>query len=91
MSDLHTFFVSVNIGVMEGILSWLQIIFSIILIITVLLQQSDSSIGGAFGAGNDSGVTFHKRRGFEKFVFQMTIVFGILLVASLVLPLVLAK
>lgn len=81
----------VNMTPMEGILSWLQIIFSIILVITVLLQQSDAGIGGAFGSGNDSGVTFHKRRGFEKFVFQMTIVFAILLVVSLVLPLILAK
>ncbi len=74
---------------MEGILSWLQIILSIILIITILLQKSDAGIGGAFGSGNDSGATFNKRRGFEKFVFNLTIILVILLVASLILPIVL--
>lgn len=76
---------------MENTLSWLQIIFSIILVIIILLQKSESGIGGAFGAGNDGGVTFHKRRGFEKFIFNMTIVFGILLVASLVAGLMLGN
>lgn len=75
---------------MEGIYSWLQIIFSILLVIAVLLQQSEAGIGGAFGAGNDSGATFHKKRGFERFVFNATIVFAALLLASLILPLALA-
>ena len=35
----------------------------------------------------DGGVTFHKRRGFEKAIFNLTIIFGILLVASLILGL----
>lgn len=80
-----------TINAMENTLSWLQIIFSIILVIVILLQKSESGLGGAFGAGNDGGVTFHKRRGFEKFIFNMTIVFGVLLVASLVAGLMLAK
>lgn len=74
---------------MEGILSWLQIIFSIILIITILLQKSEAGIGSAFGSGNDAGVTFNKRRGFEKFLFGFTIAVAILLVASLILPIAL--
>ncbi len=68
---------------MESLLSWLEIILSIILIILVLLQKSESGLGGAFGSGNDSGATFHKRRGFEKAIFNMTIVFAVLLVATL--------
>lgn len=80
-----------TIGRMENTLSWLQIFFSIALIIVVVLQKSESGIGSAFGAGNDGGVTFHKRRGLEKFVFTMTIVFGILLVASLIAGLVLGN
>lgn len=76
---------------MEGTLAWLQIIFSIILVITVMLQKSESGIGSTFGSGNDSGVTYHKRRGFEKFVFNLTIVFAVLLVASLVTGLVLGQ
>lgn len=76
---------------MENTLSWLQILLSIILVIIILLQKSEAGIGGAFGAGNDGGVTFHKRRGFEKFVFVMTIIVGILLVASLVYGLTLGS
>ena len=76
---------------MENTLSWLQIIFSIILVIVILLQKSESGLGGAFGSGNDGGVTFHKRRGFEKFIFYMTIVFGVLLVASLIAGLMLGN
>ncbi len=80
-----------NIEPMENTLSWLQIIFSIILVIVILLQKSESGLGGAFGSGNDGGVTFHKRRGFEKFIFYMTIVFGVLLVASLIAGLMLGN
>ena len=40
------------------------------------MQKSEAGIGGAFGAGNDGGVTFNKRRGFEKFIFNFTIVFS---------------
>lgn len=75
---------------MEGILSWLQVILSILLIITILLQKSESGIGGAFGSGNDSGVTYNKRRGFEKFAFNLTIILATLLVASLILPIALS-
>lgn len=75
---------------MEGMLSWVHIVLSIILIIVILLQKSEAGIGSAFGAGNDSGVTFHKKRGFEKFVFYATIVVAALLVASLIAPLLFA-
>lgn len=88
---MHTNQPFANMFPMASILSWVQIIISILLIIVVLLQKSEAGIGGAFGAGNDGGVTFHKRRGFEKLVFNLTIVFAILLVASLVYGLTLAQ
>ena len=59
------------------ILPYAQIILSVILISAVLLQQSGAGLGGALG-GDDSG-TFHQtRRGFEKFLFYLSIVCGIL-------------
>jgi protein translocase SecG subunit len=85
----ETYFAS--IVAMGAILAWLQIIFSILLVILIMLQKSDSGLGSTFGAGNDGGVTYHKRRGFEKFIFSMTIVFGILLVASLIAGLIVAR
>jgi protein translocase SecG subunit len=70
---------------MNSMLPWVQIILSILLIITILLQKSDSGLGGAFGSGNDGGSTYHTRRGFEKTLFRFTIFLAILLVVSSIL------
>ncbi len=59
------------------ILPYAQIILSVILVLAVLLQQTGSGLGGALG-GNDSGGFHHTRRGFEKFLFYLSIVCGIL-------------
>lgn len=63
------------------ILPYIQIILSIILIATILLQQSDAGIGGVLGGG-DGGGLYHTRRGFEKFIFVVTIVVAVLLTLS---------
>ncbi len=65
---------------LSSILPWIQIILSVALIGAVLLQQSGAGIGGSFG-GTDGG-TFYTRRGFEKFLFQATIVISILFALS---------
>jgi protein translocase SecG subunit len=67
--------------IIANILPYIQIILSIILIASILLQQSDAGVGGVLGGG-DSGGLYHTRRGFEKFLFVMTIVIAILLVLS---------
>ncbi len=64
-----------------NILPYAQIILSILLIASILLQQRGASIGGAFGTDNFSS-TFYKRRGIEKVLFQATIVIAILFVLS---------
>jgi len=64
-----------------NILPYAQIILSILLIVSILLQQRGASIGGAFGADNFSS-TFYKRRGFEKVLFRATIILSILVVLS---------
>ena len=71
-----------------AILPYAQILISILLIASVLLQQRGASIGGAFGADNFSS-TFYKRRGGEKLLFRATIVLGILFVVTSVLALIL--
>lgn len=48
-----------------------QIIISLLLVITILLQAQGSGLGGAWAQG---GETFHTRRGIEKVVFIATIV-----------------
>jgi len=59
------------------ILPYAQIIFSIVLVMAILLQQSSAGLGGALG-GSDTGSFHHTRRGFEKFLFYLSIVCGIL-------------
>ena len=59
-----------------------QIILSIALIIVVIIQQNDESLGGAFG-GSDSFDTVKKtRRGIEKKLFNLTIWIAVLFVAT---------
>jgi protein translocase SecG subunit len=61
------------------ILPYVQIILSVVLIIGILLQQTSAGAGGAFG-GSDGDSFYSTRRGFEKFLFTLTIVCGILFV-----------
>jgi len=69
-------------------LPYIQIVISILLIISILLQQTGSDLGGAFGGG-DSGSVKYTRRGFEKTLFRASIVLGILFVLSALLSLTL--
>lgn len=69
-----------------NIIPYIQIVVSILLIVTVLLQQSGSSLGGAFG-GADDVTSKRTRRGFEKTLFNTTIVLVILFVLFSVLDL----
>ena len=59
------------------ILPYAQIILSVILVSAVLLQQSAAGMGGALG-GDDNSSFHHTRRGFEKFLFYLSIVCGVL-------------
>ena len=69
------------------ILPYAQIILSVILVTAVLLQQSSAGVGGALG-GNDGGGFHHTRRGFEKFLFYLSIVCGILFTLSAFLTII---
>lgn len=66
---------------MQTFLPYIQIILSVILIGLILLQQSDASVGAAFG-GDSLGGSGHTRRGPEKIMFVVTITIAILFAAS---------
>jgi preprotein translocase subunit SecG len=66
---------------LQGILPYVQIVLSVLLIIAILLQRTGASLGGAFGADNFSS-GFHTRRGLEKTLFFATITLGILFALS---------
>ena len=53
----------------------LQIIFSILLILSIVLQASGSGLSGAFGG---SGEFYRSKRSLEKLLIKITIVLSIL-------------
>lgn len=69
------------------VLPYAQIILSILLVAVILLQQRGSTLGGAFGGDNFSAA-FHKRRGAELFLFQLTIALSVLFIGAAFLNLV---
>ena len=62
------------------ILPYVQIVLSVLLVISVILQQSAAGLGGAFGDNFSSA--YHTRRGFEKTLFYASIVIAILFALS---------
>ena len=66
---------------MVKILPYIQIILSLFLIAGVLLQRSEGSLGSAFGGDGTTGGHF-TRRGFEKILFNATLVVATLFALS---------
>ena len=62
------------------ILPWAQIILSIILGASILLQQTGAGVGGAFGGGDES--IRYTRRGMEKVLFYLSIIVAVLFALS---------
>jgi preprotein translocase subunit SecG len=54
-----------------------QIILSVAVIVFILLQARGAGLGSAFG-GSSAGSVFKTRRGVERLVFNITVVFVIL-------------
>ena len=71
---------------LHGILPYVQIGLSVLLVAAILLQQSAAGLGGAFGDNFASG--FHTRRGFEKTLYNASIIIAILFVASALVALI---
>lgn len=70
---------------LQNILFYVQIIVSVLVVISVLLQNRAEGLGKMFGGG---GEVFRTKRGFEKFLYYSTIFLTIVLV---VISLVLVK
>ena len=64
------------------ILPYIQIVISVLLIAGILLQYSAAGVGGALGGSDSFEAGYHTRRGFEKFLFNATIVLAILFAAT---------
>lgn len=57
---------------------YIQIVLSVLLILGILIQQSEAGAGGAFGGGDGFSSGHHTKRGAEKIIFISTIVIAIL-------------
>ena len=72
---------------LEQLLPYITLGSAFLMIITILLQQRGASLGAGFGS---TGELFTTRRGFDKNLFDVTIVLAVVFVlsilASLVLP-----
>ncbi|MDD3773805.1 MAG: preprotein translocase subunit SecG [Patescibacteria group bacterium] len=58
-------------------INWVEIVVAFLLVISILLQQRSTSLGGAFGG---ESAVYHTRRGIEKILFWLTIIFGLVFV-----------
>lgn len=74
----------VFMSTISSILPIVQIILATLLILSVLLQRSGSGIEGALGGGEGSSF-YNARRGFERFLFNFTVVISILFILSTLL------
>lgn len=61
------------------------IISSVLLIILILLQSRGATLGAGFGS---SGELFTTRRGFEKNLYETSIVVAVIFVLSIIIPLI---
>ena len=67
---------------MKSIVIAIQIILSIVMVISILLQSRGSGMSSAFGGGGES---YRSRRGIEKIFLRLTVVLAILFLASSVI------
>ena len=59
------------------------------MVAAILVQRSEASAGGAFGAADNWNAGYHTKRGFEKFIFNATIVLAVLFTITSLVALVL--
>lgn len=71
---------------LDAILQTTTIVSSILMIITILLQQRGASLGAGFGS---SGELYTTRRGLDKNLFEVTIVLAVIFVLSIIVGLLL--
>jgi preprotein translocase subunit SecG len=71
----------------QVILPIIQIILSVLLVATILLQQRGSGLGMAFGGGSD---VFRTKRGVEKILHYATIGIAVLFFANGLITVLLA-
>jgi len=70
----------------DGILQIVTLVSAILMILAILLQQRGASLGAGFGS---SGELYTTRRGIDKNLFEVTIVFATIFILSILAGLIL--
>ena len=65
---------------LESILPYITLASAFLMVVAILLQQRGASLGAGFGS---SGELFTTRRGFDKNLFDVTIIFAVIFVVSI--------
>ena len=70
----------------ESILQTTTIVSAVLMMVAILLQQRGASLGAGFGGSSELYTT---RRGFDKNLFEVTVVLSVVFVLSILIGLVL--
>lgn len=70
----------------DTILQTITVASAILMIVSILLQQRGASLGAGFGS---SGELYTSRRGLDKNLFEVTIIFAVIFVLSIIAGLLL--
>ena len=70
----------------DGVLQFITIASATLMVLAILLQQRGASLGAGFGS---SGELFTTRRGFDKNLFETTVVLSVVFVLSILVGLLL--
>ena len=65
---------------LESILPYITLASAFLMVVAILLHQRGASLGAGFGS---SGELFTTRRGFDKNLFDVTIIFAVIFVVSI--------
>jgi preprotein translocase subunit SecG len=68
-----------------NIFTYLQVIISVLLISSILMQSRGTGLGSAWGGGVST--SYHSKRGLEKVLFRFTIVLAALFIIVSILAL----
>lgn len=69
-----------------SVLNFIMVAAAVLMVVAILLQQRGATLGAGFGA---SGELYTTRRGFDKNLFQVTIVLAAVFILCILVDLVL--
>lgn len=67
---------------MEKNLAIFQGVVSVLLIISILLQNRGTGLSETFGGGASGGNSYQTKRGFDKFLFRATVILVVIFIAA---------